>query len=133
MIDVFFKFFLELFSIVLNSVFKRDLRHKDLEKEKNILLKNLKDTNVKYHNSLETFIHIVYSLADTDVPYFQTYNEAIRIIQQDLPEKDEISMYCHDLKKGYKPRHQAEMFNTKKINEKIKQKLIEKKDRKIEG
>lgn len=115
-LDVFVKFLLELFSKIINPIIrKKKLRHKDLEKERNILLNHLNSATLKYHDSLETFLHFVYHLADHDVPYYQDYQSTILCIQKKFSEKTRLSPYIHRLKDGVGLKHSAEETNLDEI------------------
>lgn len=133
-VDVFIKFFLDLICKIINPILRKRtlLRHERLTKERNIFLNRLRESSVKYHDYFETFVHIGYRVADVDVPYFQTYNEAVKIIQKDFPEHDKLSKFEHDFNKGAEPRIRAEKVNSEMIREGIESDLIEKKDRVVE-
>ncbi len=119
-IDVGVKFLLHFLSkifkpLVMKSVGNYEWRHEKIEKEKNILFKHLRQSDLKYNDSMEIFFYLVFLIADTDVPYRRDYISIIRTVQKDFPERREIDLFLPDLKDKFEPNHPSEKISRDKL------------------
>mgnify|MGYP000123085661 CR=1 FL=1 len=119
-VDIFVKCFLHVGSEILRPLVARasreySWRHEKIEKEKNILFKHLRNSDLKYNSAMEIFFYFVYLMADTDVPYRRDYISIIRTVQQDFPERREIDLFLPDLKEEFEPIHPSEKLTREKL------------------
>ena len=120
-LDVLVKFVLDFLAMMIKPIVQKKmgkkLRHKNLNRDREIILNHLEEANLKYNDSFEVFIHFIYAIADHDVPYYQNYNSLIRCVQQKIPEKSRYDAYIHDLREDVEPKHGAEKTSPRKIRE----------------
>lgn len=116
-IDVLLKFPLELLAWMLkpmtNDILENNYnwRRKRLEKDREIILETIRNSNAKYNNCLELFMNTGLLIADNDVPYYFLYKELLYVVRHkmDIVLKDNTTLT--DLKEGIKPQGSEEFHH----------------------